>query len=195
MPHVPFLRACRQRVPLLLGAMLALATALAPATSEAKLIYGLQLGMTSPAADDGKRWGKLGYEFQARGGLELPIPFFEAELELLAGMSHFGGDPDRVPMLWNARAGMRGGVNWAVFPQAFFHVGYGKQFGYPFGSPAGVVADIGAAFDLTALPYVRLGIYGAYNHMFFSDSAKVTGGDRDLQWWSFGISGMFVDGG
>ncbi len=96
-------------------------------------------------------------------------------------------------MLWDARFGMRAGANWIIFPQGFLHVGYGRAFGYPYGAPKGVIADIGAAFDLTAIPYVRIGIFGAYNHMFFAESVKTSGGDRDLQWFSFGIQGAFVD--
>ncbi len=179
---------------LALAALLLAAGSLAGASpAQAKLIYGLQLGATSAAADDGKRWQKFGVEFAGRGGWELPIPFFDAELELLAGMSHFGGDPDDTPMVWNARVGMRGGVNWALYPQGFFHVGYGRGFGYRFGAPKGVVVDVGVALDLTAIPYLRLGIYGAYNHMVFADAVKVSGGDRDLQWFSFGITGNLVE--
>lgn len=186
-------RALRTAAALLLAATALLA---APQTADAKLIYGLQLGANSPAMDDGARWPELGGGFHLRGGYELPIPFFEAEIELLAGGQIFRGDKssDRLPMLWDARVGMRGGVNWAVFPQAFAHVGYGRAFGYPHGAPSGVLADIGVAFDLTAIPYVRLGIFGAYNHMFFAESVKTTGGDRDLQWFSFGVTGCFVDG-
>ena len=175
-------------------AVIALAgTLLGPQLGHAKVIYGLQLGATSAAADDGKRWDTFGVEFAGRGGWEIPIPFFDSEIEVLAGMSHFGGDPDNTPMVWNARLGMRGGVNWALYPQGFFHVGYGRGFGYRYGSPKGVVADIGIALDVTAIPYMRLGIYGAYNHMFFGDAVKVSGGDRDIQWFSFGITGNLVE--
>lgn len=171
------------------------ATTAAPSEAEAKLIYGVHLGANSPAMDDGKRWPELGGGFQLRGGLELPIPFFESEIEILVGGQVFRGDAttDRMPLLVDGRFGLRGGVNWAVFPQAYVHVGYGRAFGYKYGAPHGIVADIGAAFDVTALPYVRIGIFGQYNHMMFADSIKVTGGDLDLQWFSFGISGCFVD--
>lgn len=182
---------------ILLAACALLLLALGPlgqvGEAQAKLIYGLQLGATSPAADDGRRWQKFGVEFAGRGGWQLPIPLFDAEIELLAGMSQFGGDPDNTPMVWNARVGMRGGVNWALFPQGFVHVGYGRGFGYRYGSPKGVVADVGIALDLTAIPYLRLGIYGAYNHMLFADAVKVSGGDRDFQWFSFGITGNLVE--
>lgn len=181
-------------VGLVVGALAA--TMAAPSEAEAELIYGVHVAATSPAMDDGERWPEFGGGFQLRGGYELPIPFFEAEIELLLGGQIFRGDKssDRLPMLVDARAGMRGGVNWAVFPQGYVHIGYGRAFGYKFGAPQGLIGDIGVAFDVTAIPYIRIGIFGQYNHMMFADSVKITGGDRDLQWFSFGISGCFVDG-
>ncbi|MEY3013354.1 MAG: hypothetical protein RIT45_2089 [Pseudomonadota bacterium] len=166
-----------------------------PGSADASLVYAVQVGANSPAMDDGDRWPELGASFQLRGGYALPIPFFDLEIEMLVGGQLFRGDTsrDRLPMLWDARVGARGGASWILYPQGFMHVGYGRAFGYPHGAPQGVIADIGAAFDLTAIPYLRIGIFGAYNHMFFADTVETSGGDRDLQWFSFGIQGAFVD--
>ena len=182
--HLTHLRLTTFTAALLLPALLA-------SQAEATLIYSAQVGATKPIMDDGKGREGYGIDVVGRLGVGVPFPFFDMELEAIMGVSTYGFGGDATTQTMRAGLGGRGGVNFAAYPQGFLHVSYGRQFNAAVGSPSGMLLDVGLAFDITAVPYVRLGIYGAYNHLIHTEASKV--GDGDGQWFSFGVQGSFVD--
>jgi len=177
------------RVATLIGALLL--PALMTSQAEAKMIYSAQVGATKPVMDDAKGRDGYGLDVVGRLGVAVPFPFFDVEIESIVGLSTYSFGGDAVTQTVRGGLGLRGGVNFAAYPQAFLHLSYGHQFNASEGAPTGAILDIGIAFDVTAVPYLRLGVYGAYNHMIHSEKTKV--GDGDGQWMSFGIQGSFVD--
>lgn len=154
-------------------------------------VYAVQVGATKPLLDDGKTSKGYGVDIAGRIGFQVPIPLFDLEVEGLLGLNTYNLDGAALTQTMRAGVGLRGGANLAFYPHGFVHVSYGRQFNAAVGSPSGALVDVGLAFDLTALPYVRIGVYGAYNHLIHSESSKV--GDGDGQWLSFGVQGAFVN--
>ncbi len=184
----------RCSAPRPLGLTFALLAALAvsaAAPAQAKVIYSGQLGATKTMGDDAKGRDGYGMDLQGRVGVDMPFPFLDMEAEAILGFnSYYFGGPAATQTL-RVGAGFRGGVNFVAFAQGFVHASYGRQFNAVAGAPRGLLIDAGIALDLTAVPFLRMGIYGAYNHLVHSEGHKV--GDGDGQWWSFGIQGSWVD--
>ncbi|MCO4763417.1 MAG: hypothetical protein KC502_18010 [Myxococcales bacterium] len=164
--------------------------AISPQSATA-LVYGGHIGASKPVMDDGKGQDGLGLDLGGRVGVEIPMPFFDLEAETIVGVSSYALSGDAPTQTVRIGVGFRGGANFGAFFQGFAHLSYGRQFNAARGAPVGPIADIGVAVDVTLLPYIRLGIYGAYNHMIHND--KTRQGDGDGQWLSFGIQGAFVE--
>ena len=70
--------------------------------------------------------------------------------------------------LLSPRVGARVGIDFLVGLSVYSHIGYGfiaNQGGFDFGD-SGLSFDAGAAFDVTAIPFVNLGIHSGYNAIF-----------------------------
>lgn len=178
--------------------VLAMATAL-PAQAMKKVLT-LAAGLNKPILDDGQDYAG-GMNIEVTGQLPIPFPLFDLELEAKLGANTFteagGGGNDA--MLTRASLGIRGGINFAVYPYGYAHIGYGwlsgpyKHSTETIGAPT---AEIGLGIDVTAMPYIRIGLFGAYNHMMFPDDGKYTSStDRDMQWFSAGVKVGYVGTG
>ena len=173
-------------LPILLGAL-----AFSPSAEAMKMIYSLNAGLNKPILDDGNDY-EGGMNIELVGQLPVPFPFFNVELEAKLGANTFtrvgGGDN---AMLLRGSVGLRGGVNFAAYPYGFVHVGWGSLSGpwaHSADSVGAPIGEIGIGLDVTALPYVRIGLFGAYNHMMIGEDVKLIGStDRDLQWFSVGL--------
>ena len=81
---------------------------------------------------------------------------------------------------------------WVFAPQVFAHMGWGVLSGNTdktVVSNRGTTYEAGAAIDLDALPFIRIGIYGSYNHMSHSredDEQNAT------NWLAYGLQGTIL---
>jgi hypothetical protein len=166
-----------------------------------KMVYSANFGLNKPFLDDGNDYdGGLNIEFV--GQLPLPFPLFNLELEAKLGANTFtaiGGNGTNAK-LFRGSVGVRGGINFAAYPYGYAHIGYGSLSGpwvHSAESIAAPVAEIGLGLDITAVPYIRVGLFGAYNHMVIPEDAQLSSStDRDVQWFSFGLKlGYVSDGG
>ena len=164
-----------------------------------KKVYSLNAGLNQPVFDDGSDYeGGLNIE----GVVQVPIPFplFDLELEGKLGANTFTrkGAGDNA-LLTRAAIGLRGGVNFAAYPYGYVNVGFGNLSGPWAHAKEGIwapVGEIGIGLDITAIPYIRIGLYGAYNHVMLpEDGAYTSSTDRDFQWLSYGLKIGYVDDG
>ncbi len=166
---------------------------------QAKHIYTLNVGATNPILDDGNDFqGGMGFELKA--GMPIPFPFFDIELEAKIGRHGWNGKgTNGNASMFRGSVGARGGVNFALFPYGFVHVGYGRLSDWVYAKEpvAGPNLEVGIGLDVTAIPYMRIGLFGSYNHMMLGDTGYSTGlTDDDMQWFSYGLALSWTgDGG
>lgn len=181
---------------LLLAAPILLLTVAFSSPAAAKIVYGMHLGLNKQIMDDGNDYeGGLNAELQA--GLPLPFPLFDLELEAKLGATSWASkiNGEDSGLITRGSLGLRGGINFAIYPYAYAHIGYGKISSYKYGGFTAPIGEVGIGFDITAIPYIRIGVFGAYNHAFIGGDAKLTGGDDDLQWFAYGLNMSYVSKG
>ncbi len=162
----------------------------------AKVVYSMHLGLNKQMMDDADHY-EGGLNVEAQASINIPFPLFDLEAELKLGANTWTSkdkDADSA-MIYRGSAGLRGGVNFFIYPYAYAHIGYGKISSYKYGGFAAPIAEGGIGLDVTALPYIRIGLFAAYNHVLVGEDVTLTGGDDDLQWFAYGLNMSYVSSG
>lgn len=158
----------------LTSCLFALAVALTalPSHAAADILFGANVDAAIPTDEMTDVTG-IGVGVGVRAGYVLPIPLIDLSLELDGQYSHFLEDEG--PALDVAQ--LLGAVHLAidlivVAPEVFAGVGYGWVGGENDGiviEDMGVSWLVGAGLDLSALPFLSVGVHVAYNELVDED--------------------------
>ncbi len=95
--------------------------------------------------------------FGLRGGEEWEVLILTLSPELSAQYSRFGGE--REPSAYQLMGGTRLGIGFIIEPSVFAHAGIGYLDQELYGSGTGFAYDVGAALDLTLIPFMDIGVH------------------------------------
>lgn len=143
----------------------------------ADIAIGGEAGVSIVTKDLGND-AKIGFGFAGRLGYDIDLSILHLIPEIKVGF-------DRSPFTENVNtlrpmAGVRASIGiFAVAIVGFAHVGYGFPLGASDQVEAdGMVYELGGGLDLTTLPLVDIGIWGAFN--------SIRRGDPTYDWVSVG---------
>jgi hypothetical protein len=127
--------------------------------------------------------------FGIRLGQQLRAPGIVLTPEVGFTYAQFGNDLS--PKVYRGIGGLRLGVGEIFRPGVFAHAGIGRiSLDAPAGvddpSHTGFTFDAGAFLDFTLLPFLNIGVHGAYNRLSGSDEFDA------FQWATFGAHGALV---
>jgi hypothetical protein len=151
----------------LLGALLLLpAQALAEPTVAADLDYVIPIDESDVSSGGG---------FGIRLGQHLHMPGLVLTPEIGFNYAKFGDDV--APKVYRGTGGLRLGVGEIFRPGVFAHAGIGRitvdvPSGVPDPSHTAFTYDVGAFFDFTLLPFLNIGVHGAYSRLSGNDDME-----------------------
>jgi hypothetical protein len=174
------------RLPVLCAAALAfgLLTFGASAPARADVQIGLDLDYALPIDSIGDGGGG----FALRFGQQLHLPFLVITPEVAFAYHSYSGDGD--PATYRGVGGVRVGIGEIFRLGPFAHLGVG-HLDLDFASDrayTGFTYDVGAFFDLTLIPFLNIGVHGAYNQIAFSDDSD----EPTFKWLTFGVHGELI---
>lgn len=178
--HRAALRALMALVPVFSSIFLVARSAAAETTIAGDLDYAIPIDAN--ATDSGPGFG-------IRLGQQLHMPLIALTPEIGFTWAHFGGDFD--PTVYRGLAGLRLGVGEILRPGVYAHAGIGHLSwdaprGLPDPSHTAFSFDAGAFVDFTLLPFINIGVHGAYNQLASGDYVDA------LKWATVGAHAALV---
>ena len=184
------------------GALAVAALAITPTAAAAQIQLGAELEAAFAGNDDLPEHEGAGIGYAGRIGFEIPLPVLKIIPEVRVSYTDFG-EPDtrateRIPLpadvsVLRVTGGARVGFGEVIRPTVFAHVGYGnlaldvaREFivdDTPDLDEAAFTWDAGVAFDVVALPFLDVGIHGAYNSLEIDDG---------FDWWTAGVHAVLA---
>jgi hypothetical protein len=155
----------RESVLLVTGAAL-LSASLVSRPAAAGPTLGADLDLGFPVSSSGDTGGGFGIRF----GQELHVAPVELTPEIGFTYHNFSGDYG--PKIYRGIVGARLGIGEVLRPGAFAHVGFGHFVPAYGDNQTAFTFDAGGFLDLTIIPFLNVGIHGAYNRVDADDSGS-----------------------
>jgi hypothetical protein len=164
-----------------LAGALALALTLGSGQARADTQIGFDLDYSVPIESIGDSGGGFGIRF----GKQLHVPMVVITPEVVFAYHSFSGRGD--PATYKGVLGLRLGLGEIFRIGPFAHLGVGHQDLDLAGDPnyTGFCYDAGLFFDLTIIPFLNVGVHGAYNQLSGSD-------EPTFHWATFGAHAELI---
>jgi len=158
-------------------------------TAHADTTAAADLDFDTPVSSHFPADAKSGGGFGIRLGQQFHVPLLVVNPEI--GFTYASFSHDETPKVYRGIVGVRLGVGEILRPGVFAHVGIGHldlspPSYVPDASHNGFTYDAGIFLDFTAIPFLNIGIHGAYNNLASSDSV------RSFQWINLGAHAALV---
>lgn len=151
----------------------------APARADVQI--GLDLDYALPIDSIGEGGGG----FAIRLGQQVHLPMVAITPEVAFAYHSYSGSGD--PATYRGVGGLRVGIGEIFRLGPFAHLGVG-HLDLDFASDpsyTGFTYDVGGFFDLTLIPFLNIGVHGAYNQIAFGD-------EPTFKWLTFGAHGELI---
>jgi len=152
----------------------------APARADVQI--GLDLDYALPIDSIGEGGGG----FALRFGQQVHLPLIAITPEVAFAYHSYSGGGD--PATYRGVGGLRVGIGEIFRIGPFAHLGVGHlDLDYASDpSYTGFTYDVGGFFDLTLIPFLNVGVHGAYNQIAFGDEQET------FKWLTFGAHGELI---